>query len=325
MMKRCISFYKFVAIKDLEDLRATLKKVTHELNLRGTILIAPEGINAGLAGSDEAIQGLKDFFENDSRFAGIEFKFSDFEGVSFRRMLVKIKKEIITMGVTDIDPLEDTGHYLRPSDLKKWYDENKEFLVVDTRNDYEFDMGTFDQAINPKIKSFGEFPKWVKENLSDKKDIPVVTFCTGGVRCEKATAFMKREGFKEVYQLEGGILKYFEEFLEEAKEKGQAPYWQGDCIVFDKRKAVQSTLEPTTKDICYCCLGELTSENRCEKPHPAGEVCIICDKKMRQFHAHRVEKGMEKQLENLKRRKSFLSEVQAEYQSKGQAVNVAEA
>ena len=182
-------------------------------------------------------------------------------------MLVKVKKEIITMR-KDVDPLKKTGKNITPNDFKKWLDENKDIHVIDTRNDYEVNMGTFKTAVNPKIKSFTEFTTYINENKENFKDKPIVTFCTGGIRCEKATAYMMDKGLKDVYQLQGGIIKYFEE-----TNPGKDDHWQGECVVFDKRKAITPKLTPSEKMICYICLSEMSEENKSNVSGPGGEQC----------------------------------------------------
>ena len=172
-----VSFYKFVSIEDPKELQAKLKELTHKLDMRGTIILAHEGINAMVSGSCENIQTFKEHLWADKHFSDIGFKDSYYEKESFRRMLVKVKKYIVTMR-KEVDPLDVTGEYLPAEEFKKWQDEQKDMLIVDTRNDYEFQMGTFKNAIDPDIKSFDEFPDWVEKELGDQKDKTIVTFCT---------------------------------------------------------------------------------------------------------------------------------------------------
>ena len=178
-----VSFYKFVPIKEPSELQAKLKELTKKLDMRGTIILAHEGINAMVSGSCDNIQTFKEYLWADKHFADLEFKDSYYDKESFRRMLVKVKKYIVTMR-KEVDPLEVTGEYLPAEEFKKWQDENKDMLIVDTRNDYEYHLGTFKNAIDSNIKSFDEFPDWVENELGDQKEKTIVTFCTGGIRCE---------------------------------------------------------------------------------------------------------------------------------------------
>ncbi|MDD9951930.1 MAG: rhodanese-like domain-containing protein [Zetaproteobacteria bacterium] len=296
-----ISFYKFVTIKNPSLLRESLQATTARLQIMGSIIVAEEGINGMLSGSEANIRSFEQEMHTDARFADLEFKESLYDDVSFRRMLVKQKKEIITLR-QPIDPQKDTGAYLDPLEFKKWQDEAKDMVILDTRNDYEVALGTFKNAVDPKIRSFGEFPEWVDQNLSADKEKTIVTFCTGGIRCEKATAYMKMKGFTNVYQIEGGILKYFEKTLQEEGDN----HWQGDCVVFDKRKAIDKKLEPSRKEICYVCLAELTPANKASEPRAAGHACTTCDAQMEQSHRERVARGMQRHADNLKRRHTFL-------------------
>lgn len=298
---RVIAFYKFSRLANLADLRTQLLTEARRHELKGTILIAPEGINSTLAGRPEETRLFEAFLLNISEFTGMPFKESYCEEMPFRRMLVKIKKEIITMRKEGIDPVEMTGDYLDPKIFLEWQDNAKEDLViVDTRNKYEVDLGTFKGAIDPEIDSFSEFPDWVEQHLADKKEKTIVTFCTGGIRCEKATAHMVKAGFKHVYQLEGGILKYFEDTIERADTN----YWKGDCVVFDKRLAVNTRLLPTQDNLCYVCLTKLSEDNDSGQTHPAGRPCLTCLDLMEVAQQERDEKGWERHLQNLKARSS---------------------
>ena len=303
-----ISFYKFVPVDDPQALRNKLKKLCDQLDTKGTILLASEGMNGMISGSPESIETLINEIHKDPRFSDVEFKKSFHSDVSFRRMLVKVKKYIVTMR-KDVDPLAETGEYLDPIEFKKWQDEGKELLILDTRNDYEVALGTFTNAIDPKITHFDQFPDWISKNLQDSKDKPIVTFCTGGIRCEKATAFMLQQGFKKVYQLEGGIIKYLEKTLLEEGDN----HWEGDCVVFDKRKAITKKLEPTTKEICYVCLTELHETNTHQDVFPAGKACDSCGNAMKESHKLRLEKGLAKHKENLSRRARFLASEREKY------------
>jgi UPF0176 protein len=236
-----VSFYRFVTLgKDgpasLEALRDRLKSKAIESGLHGSILLSHEGINGFLAAEPEKLRPYLDWlFTEFPEFKGIEPKESFSSSVPFTRMLVKVKKEIITMGRPEIRPSEKTGKRIYPEELKRWYDEKKDFVIVDTRNDYEIAEGTFKNAVHYDIETFKQFPEKLEKNREELKDKPVVMFCTGGIRCEKATALAMDLGIEDVYQLEGGILKYFEEV-------GNAHY-RGECFVFDHRTNVDPGLE----------------------------------------------------------------------------------
>lgn len=266
-----IAYYKFVHITEPYELRETLLSLCNELNIKGTILLAQEGINSCLVGSDAAIDAFIAFMQQHPLFSSIEFKKSYSDHIPFRRMLVKVKKEIIPMGMDSIQPANFTGKYVEAMELKKWLDEGEDLVFLDTRNDYEVELGTFRNAIDPKIQKFRDFPDWVKENFMQYKKQKVITFCTGGIRCEKATAFMRQEGFEEVYQIHGGILKYFEETVKKAP--GEDNYYDGDCFVFDYRVAVDKTLKETQYEICYACWSPLKDE---DKSHPHFKKDVHC-------------------------------------------------
>ena len=228
-MIKNISVYKFVELADLPRLRQKLLEKGRELGLKGTILLSEEGINYNLAGSTEAIDQWLAFFLADERFADVLVKTSFSETIPFRRFWVKIKKEIITLRQPEAAPSKHPVAYITPEQLKQWYDEGREFTILDTRNDYEVEIGTFDGAVDLNIEQFTDFPDALEQSgLSKEK--PVVTFCTGGVRCEKAGIVMQQQGYDNVYQLQGGILNYFEQF--------QGAHYQGDCFVFDDRLRV---------------------------------------------------------------------------------------
>jgi UPF0176 protein len=233
-----IAAYKFVPIDDADALRKHLRDLCFRLGLKGTILLAPEGINLFLAGPGEAISAFLADLSGDARFANIEAKWSWSDFVPFKRLRVKLKQEIVTLRVDGIDPATAPAPAITAFELKRWYDEGRDFVILDTRNEWEFAAGTFRDAVNPHLRSFSEFPLAI-ETLANHKDKTVVTFCTGGIRCEKAAPLLQLQGFREVYQLQGGILKYFEEC-------GGA-HWQGNCVVFDDRGSLDPQLGSTNK------------------------------------------------------------------------------
>lgn len=230
------ALYKFVALDDYQQIQQPLKDLLEANNIRGTLLLASEGINGTVAGKRESINALLQWFKQDPRLADVVYKESYNAEQPFNRTKVKLKKEIVTMGVEGIDPRHVVGTYVKP---KEWNAliSDPDVVLVDTRNDYEVDIGTFKNAVNPNTETFREFPQYVKENLDPTKHKKVAMFCTGGIRCEKSTAYMKEQGFEEVYHLEGGILKYLEEVPQEES------LWEGDCYVFDGRVAVNHQLE----------------------------------------------------------------------------------
>ncbi len=240
-----ISTYKFVALKNLEKYKEYFLMLCKHIGLLGTILLSEEGINIMVAGTREQIDIFSRELRKDSCFADIVFKESLSNFVPFKRMRVRIKQEIITMGVPSVDRVNSTGKHIKPLEFKRWLDEGRDVVVLDTRNDYEVEFGTFKNAIDPKIDNFQEFPDFVDTLDPELKDKPVVMFCTGGVRCEKASIMMEQKGYKYVYQIDGGILKYFEE--------AGGEHWEGDCFVFDERIALNKKLEATGAAQCHVC------------------------------------------------------------------------
>ncbi len=305
-MNIVVSFYKFKHLSDLPTLRLDILKLAQEGDLRGTVLLANEGINSSVVGEEHAVRRFLDALQEDPRIGTFaEEKRNYSERLTHRRMLVKIKKEIVTMRKENLVPHEDTGKYLSPEEFKKWCDEGKEIILVDTRNDYEVALGTFTGALDPKIKTFCAFPDWLEKNLADKKDAKIVTFCTGGIRCEKATAYMKKEGYSDVYQIKGGILQYFVDL----QKDGKAPHWDGECVVFDKRMAVSPDLLPTKKELCFFCFAELTPENKVEEKYPQGSLCKPCHIKYEAKRKERKEEGKARQEAFRKRRLEHCQEV----------------
>lgn len=232
-----LSAYKFVKLEQAEliNLQKKLMQQASAHEIKGTILLSTEGINLFVAGKPDLVDLFVLDLQQIPAFSDLWFKSSESDYVPFKRMLVRIKKEIIFMNHPDIEPEKTTAPYLEPEQLKQWYAENKDMVVLDTRNDYEFNVGTFSQAIQCHIENFSDFPDAVAKLPESFKKKPVVTFCTGGIRCEKAAAYLLKQGFENVWQLKGGILNYFEQCGGE--------YFQGDCFVFDAREAVNSKLE----------------------------------------------------------------------------------
>ena len=263
------AMYKFVALEDFESLREPLHNVMQENGVRGTLLLAREGINGTVAGSRASIDALLNWLQSDPRLTDIVYKESVDDSNPFHRTKVKLKKEIVTMGVEGIDPKRVVGTYVKP---KEWNAliSDPEVILVDTRNDYEVQVGTFKDAINPVTDTFREFPQYVKDNLDPEKNRKVAMFCTGGIRCEKSTAYLKEQGFDEVYHLEGGILKYLEEVPQEDS------MWEGECFVFDNRVTVNHQLEKGSYDQCHACRLPLTAEQMQSDQYQAGISCPSC-------------------------------------------------
>ena len=263
------ALYKFVALEDFHQLREPLLDRCIAAGTRGTLLLAHEGINGTIAGSREALDEVLAYLRSDPRLADLEHKESADDHMPFYRMKVKVKKEIVTMGVPGIDPNQRVGTYVRPRDWNELVND-PEVLLIDTRNDYEYGIGTFRGALDPRTTTFREFPAYVRATLDPRKHKKVAMFCTGGIRCEKASAFMLKEGFEEVYHLQGGILKYLEEVPE------QDSTWEGECFVFDNRVAVNHRLEKGQYDQCYGCRHPITEQDKLSDKYQKGVCCPRC-------------------------------------------------
>lgn len=260
--------YKFAELTGLPELREQLKGECRKLELKGSILLSPEGINLFIAGNRAAVESLLVTIHGIHGLETLEAKFSESEEQPFNRMLVKIKQEIIAFGVEGINPAKHTAPRLTAKELKRWLDEGRPVTLLDTRNTYEVKLGTFTGAVTLPIRHFRKFPEAVDALPEELKQTPVVSFCTGGIRCEKAAPYLERAGFREVYQLEGGILKYFEEC-------GGA-HWEGECFVFDKRVGVDPGLQETGSQLCFACQEPLTAEE-VKDPRYVYEVsCPYC-------------------------------------------------
>lgn len=259
------AFYKFVAIADTAALRETLLPLARERGIMGTILLANEGINATVAGTDEAIRWLLSWLRSDPRFADLVSKESYAEEMPFRRFKVRLKREIVTLRQPEADPTKRVGTYVKPEDWNTLVSD-PDVIVVDTRNTYEVGIGTFKNAVDPKTSAFNEFPEFVAANLDPKKHRRVAMFCTGGIRCEKASAYMLAQGFPEVYHLEGGILKYLETVPPEQS------LWEGECFVFDRRVALEHGVRPGSHVMCWECGSPIQREPESGKV-PACPQC----------------------------------------------------
>lgn len=263
-----LAAYRFVKLSGLKELREELLNLCKAAGLRGTILLSVEGVNLFVAGPAAAVNRMMARLREIPGLEDFEGKVSESEDQPFRRMLVRIKKEIIAFGVEGVEPERKTSPKLQAKELKKWLDEGRKITLLDTRNDYEVKLGTFKGAVIPKIDTFREFPKAVREMPEEMKDETVVMFCTGGIRCEKAGPFMEMEGFKNIYQLDGGILKYFEECGGE--------HYDGECFVFDQRVGVDPGLNETDTAVCYACQAPLDAQDQEDVRYVAGVTCPHC-------------------------------------------------
>ncbi len=263
------ALYKFVALADFRDMRAPLLDFCVDYGIKGTLLLAEEGINGTVSGTRASIDSLLAYLAKDSRLADIDHKESLFDTQPFYRMKVKLKREIVTMGVGNIDPRQSVGTYVEPKDWNALISD-PEVLLVDTRNGYEVEVGTFKGSVNPQTDSFRQFPNYVEQNLKPDVHKKVAMFCTGGIRCEKSTAYLKQQGFNEVYHLKGGILKYLEDV-----DPGES-LWQGECFVFDNRVTVNHLLEKGSYDLCHGCRQPITEADKQSSQYQEGVTCPRC-------------------------------------------------
>jgi RluA family pseudouridine synthase len=275
-----LAAYRFVELSGLKGLREELLALCKEAGLKGTILLSVEGINLFVAGSAEGISRLMSRLREIPGLGDFEGKVSESEDQPFRRMLVRIKREIISFGVEGVEPGKRTSPKLSAKELKRWLDEGRKVTLLDTRNDYEVKLGTFKGAVVPDIRTFREFPQAVRELPDAMKDETLVMFCTGGIRCEKAGPFMEMEGFKNIYQLDGGILKYFEEC--------GGDHYDGECFVFDQRVGVDPALQETDTAVCYACQAPLNAEDQEDVRYLAGKTCPYCFKPEPEKMAERI-------------------------------------
>nr|WP_294914356.1 rhodanese-related sulfurtransferase [uncultured Neokomagataea sp.] len=284
-MPICVAaLYKFVPIEDCPSVQALLKQDGEALGIRGILLVAPEGLNGTIAGTDEAITAILTRIRSLPGCADIEVKFSRAPELPFRRFKVRLKREIVTMGCPDIDPRHSVGHYVAPED---WNDliSDPDTILIDTRNDYEVSIGTFKGAEDPKTTSFREFPEWFRKRRealeAEGRKPKIAMFCTGGIRCEKSTAFARSEGVEDVYHLQGGILKYLETVPEEKS------MWEGACFVFDQRVAVEHGLEISHYDLCHACRRPISETEKASPLYVQGVACPHCHNERSEEQRHR--------------------------------------
>ena len=289
------ALYKFVTLPDFQEKREPLLQRCLDLNIRGTLLLAEEGINGTVAGTREAIDQLLAELRRDPRLADLVHKESYDDDQPFYRMKVKLKKEIVTMGIEGIDPNQVVGTYVKPRDWNALISD-PDVLLIDTRNDYEVEIGSFKGAVDPKTATFRDFPDYVRAHYDPEKHKKVAMFCTGGIRCEKASAFMKQEGFDEVYHLEGGILKYLEEV------DAQSSLWQGECFVFDNRVSVTQGLEVGSYHLCHGCRRPISDEDRQHPQFEEGVSCPSCYNNLTEEQRKRF-RDRQKQVELARERK----------------------
>lgn len=267
------ALYKFVTLNNFEALREPLRQIMLDHDVKGTLLLATEGINGTIAGPQQGVDAVLAWLKSDARLAELDYKISFTDKAPFYRTKVKLKKEIVTMGVEGIDPKRVVGTYVEAKDWNALISD-PEVVLIDTRNDYEYQVGTFEGAVNPNTTTFREFPEYVKDNLDPGQHKKVAMFCTGGIRCEKSTAYLKEQGFDEVYHLQGGILKYLEEVPEEET------LWKGECFVFDDRVTVNHQLEKGEYDQCHACRLPITEADKQSEFYQAGVSCPYCHDKV---------------------------------------------
>lgn len=263
------ALYKFVPLPDAADLRQPILEQCLTHGIRGTILLATEGINGTIAGSDMAIAAILAFLRADLRLSNVEVKESRAAAMPFDRMKVKLKQEIVTIGLPEVDPTVQVGTYVSPEDWNALImDPN--VRLIDTRNEFEVQIGTFQGAENPRTQSFRQFPEYVEAQLDPTQDKKVALFCTGGIRCEKASSYLLAQGFEQVYHLKGGILKYLETVPAEQS------LWQGECFVFDQRVAVRHGLEPGTHEMCRACGHPIAATDKASEHYQPDVACPYC-------------------------------------------------
>ncbi len=263
------ALYKFVALPHFQQLRAPMLEVMNANQVFGTLLLASEGINGTVSSTRAGINKLLAWLDQQPGLENIDCKESYDNKIPFYRTKVKLKKEIVTMGVEGIDPKTTVGTYVKPRDWNQLI-ADPEVTVVDTRNNYEVQIGSFKGAVDPKTTTFREFPKWAQHNLDPDKNKKIAMFCTGGIRCEKSTAYLKEQGFEEVYHLQGGILKYLEEISVDQS------LWQGECFVFDNRVTVDHSLKSGSYDQCHACRMPITEEQKALDSYVEGISCLHC-------------------------------------------------
>ena len=293
-MHAICALYKFTRLDDFESIQLPLKTYLDSLSIRGTLLLAREGINGTISGSKGNLEKVLNYLQSDSRFMGLEFKYSYSNKAPFKRLKIKLKKEIVTMGLAQIDPTHSVGTYVKPKDWNELIND-PDVVLIDTRNNYEYEIGSFKGAINPNTETFREFPNFTENSLEKYRNKKIAMFCTGGIRCEKSTAYLKSKGYENVFHLQGGILKYLEDVGENES------LWEGECFVFDDRVAVKHNLEQGRYDQCYACRFPITKEDTMHPHYEKGASCPRCfgTKNSNQMNRYRER---EKQVQLAKKR-----------------------
>ena len=268
-MTTVAAFYRFASLPDYADLRGPLAEIAEANDVRGTVLLAAEGVNGTIAGPEAGVRAVLAHLRSDPRLADLEHKTSHADAQPFRKLKVRLKNEIVTMGVPGLDPSASAGTYVPP---EAWNDliSREDVVLIDARNDYETAIGTFEGATDPQTASFRDLPEWLEQHGPLAGKPPVAMFCTGGIRCEKSTALLRARGFREVYHLQGGILKYLEEVPEEDS------LWRGECFVFDERVSVRHGLEPGRYAMCRACSDPVAPEDEASPLYEAGVSCPRC-------------------------------------------------
>ena len=297
------ALYKFADLHDYRAMQPTLLALCEAHGLKGTLLLAEEGINGTVAGSRTGIDALMSHLNADARLAGIEHKESLAETMPFYRMKVRLKKEIVTLGVPGVNPNRKVGTYVAPEDWNQLI-ADPDVVLIDTRNDYEYGIGTFKGAVDPHTATFREFPEYVRNNLDPTRHKKVAMFCTGAIRCEKASSFMLEQGFEEVYHLQGGILKYLENVPAEES------LWQGECFVFDQRVAVGHGLQPGNHELCHACRHPVSPADKTSAQYIEGVSCPHCHESLSETQRASA-RERQKQMElAMKRGKAHIGEAQ---------------
>ncbi len=273
MSVQIAAFYKFAPLPDFREVQAPLLEKLKSLRVKGSVLLAEEGINGTIAASHNALPVALNAMSEITGISGIERKFSTAQEMPFKRMKVRLKKEIVTIGNVKANPNHMVGEYIEPEDWNRLISD-PDVILIDTRNAYEVGIGSFTNAIDPHTDHFSEFPNFVREKLNANKNAKIAMFCTGGIRCEKASSFMKHEGFENVYHLKGGILKYLEVIPPDES------LWQGACFVFDERVAVEHGLKISDHSMCHGCLEPVTAEERTMPGYEEGVSCPKCAGKL---------------------------------------------
>lgn len=312
------AFYKFAPFPEFESIKESILSAAVARDVMGTILLAHEGINGTVSGPEDGVRELLDELRKIDGFADMEHKESWADENPFYRMKVRLKKEIVTLGVDGVSPIKAVGEYVKPEDWNALISD-PEVVVIDTRNDYEVEIGTFKNAIDPKTTSFREFPEWLDNQTELPKDKKIAMFCTGGIRCEKSTSLLKERGYKNVFHLQGGILKY----LEEVPESESA--WEGECFVFDQRVSVGAGLKPGPYDLCHACRHPITEEDKLSETYMPGVACPKCHDQMTAEQRTRFEER-QKQIELAKARgEQHIAADQASQKEKKRAAREAHA